>query len=197
MAESEKPFKLTWPEGAKLSMDERSFLEMRKGLEIQFKHMIYKQPGFRFFHSIGNTNFFQRFKTDDGIDFGVLHVYWDKDAENMIEYVDENGNLTPHSKQGDWRHRWLKHEDGYPVVAPRGNSIMSEDGWRKVLQIHADKLKESLEKSATKIAKEKIKELKKNPKNKLQEFLENFEEEENLEDFETYNDGDEKKFLLN
>ena len=187
MAKPEKPFKLTWPEGAKLSMDERSFLEMRKGLEIQFKHMIYKQPGFRFFHSIGNTNFFQRFKTDDGIDFGVLHVYWDKDAENMIEYVDENGNLTPHSKQGDWRHRWLKHEDGYPVVAPSGNSPISEEGWNKILQIHADKIRESLEKNATKVAQEKIKELRKKPKTKLEEFFENFEEDPE----------DEKKILLN
>ena len=148
MGRPEKPFKLTWPKGAKLSMDERSFLEMRKGLEIQFKHMIYKQPGFRFFHSIGNTNFFQRFKTDDGIDFGVLHVYWDRDAENMIDYVDKEGNVTPHSKKGDWRHRWLKHEDGYPVVAPSGNSPISEEGWNKILQIHADKIRESLEKNA-------------------------------------------------
>ena len=44
MGKLEKPFKLSWPEGAKLSMDERSFLEMRKGLEIQFKHIIYNQP---------------------------------------------------------------------------------------------------------------------------------------------------------
>ena len=189
--------KMSWHDTIEEGHSKINKEQMRLTASFHMKYELYKKPEFRFFHSIGNTNFFQRFKTDDGIDFGVLHVYWDKDAENMIEYVDENGNLTPHSKGGDWRHRWLKHEDGYPVVAPRGNSIMSEDGWRKVLQIHADKMKEALEKSATKIAKEKIKELKKNPKNKLQEFLENFEEEENLEDFETYNDGDEKKFLLN
>ena len=195
MGKLEKPFKLTWPEGAKLSMDERSFLEMRKGLEIQFKHMIYSQPGFKFFHSIGNTNFFQRFKTDEGLDFGVLHVYWDKDAECMVEYIDKDGNVEPRSKRGDWRHRWLKHEDGYPVIASRGNSIMSEEGWRKVLTIHADKMKEALEKSATKVAREKIRELKRNPKNKLEEFFQQFEEQ-NLEDFdEEY--VDEKKILLN
>ena len=78
-------------------MDERSFQEMRKGLEIQFKYILYRKPGFKFFHSIGNWNFFQRFKSDDGkIDFGVLHVYWDKDAENMIDYVDKEGNFRPH-----------------------------------------------------------------------------------------------------
>ena len=180
-------------------MDERSFLEMRKGLEMQFKHMIYNQPGFKFFHSIGNTNFFQRFKADDGTDFGVLHVYWDKDAENMIEYVDKDGNVRPHSKKGDWRHRWLKHEDGYPVVASRGPSPITEEGWQKIMSEHANKMREALEQSATKIAREKIRELKENPQNKLQEFLERFEEEsfENFEDFEDYEDGDEKKFLLN
>jgi len=187
MGKREKPFKLTWPEGAKLSMDERSFLEMRKGLEIQFKHMIYSQPGFKFFHSIGNTNFFQRFKTEDGIDFGVLHVYWDRDAENTIEYVDKDGNVEPRNKKGDWRHRWLKHEDGYPVVASRGNSPISEEGWNKILTIHADKMRESLEKSATKVAQEKMRELRKNSKTKLEEFFENFEEDPE----------DEKKILLN
>ena len=44
--------------------------------------------------------------------------------------------------------------------------------------------------------REKIRELKENPQNKLQEFLERFEEE-SFEDFEKYEDGDEKKFLLN
>lgn len=176
-------------------MDEKSFLEMRKGLEMQFKHILYNQPGFKFFHSIGNTNFFQRFKADDGTDFGVLHVYWDRDAENMIEYVDKDGNLRPHSKKGDWRHRWLNHDDGYPVVAPIGNNIMSEEGWHKVLAIHANKMKEVLEKSATKMAREKIRELKEDPRNGLERFFKKFEEEDH-EDFEEYEDT-EKKILLN
>ena len=41
--------------------------------------------------------------------------------------------------------------------------------------------------------------IKENPQNKLQEFLERFEEEsfEDFKNFEEYEDGDEKKFLLN
>jgi len=117
MSDDKKQFYINWPKGAKLTMDERSLEEIRKSLEAQFKQMIYKQPGFQFFHSIGNTNFFQRFKTHEGIDFGVLHVYW----------------------EGDWKHRWIKHEDGYPVVAPFGNSIISEEGMHKIYRIHAEK----------------------------------------------------------
>ena len=173
-------------------MDERSFQEMRKGLEIQFKYILYRRPGFKFFHSIGNWNFFQRFKSDDGkIDFGVLHVYWDKDAENMIDYVDKDGNVRPHSKQGDWRHRWLNHEDGYPVVAPFGNCPISEEGWKKIYQIHADKLKESLEKSATAIVKERLENLETEPKS-MKDFI-----EDEIEDEEENHTKREKKILLN
>ena len=110
----------------------------------------------------------------------------------MIEYVDKDGNVRPHSKKGDWRHRWLKHEDGYPVVASRGPSPITEEGWQKIMSEHANKMREALENSATKIAREKIRELKENPQNKIQEFLERFEEE-SFEDFEKYEDGDEKK----
>ena len=59
MADDKKPFHINWPKGATLTMDEKSLQEMRQGLEVQFKHIIYTQPGFEFYHSIGNTNFFQ------------------------------------------------------------------------------------------------------------------------------------------
>ena len=108
-------------------MDERTFQEMRKSLETQFKQTIRSQPGFPFFHSIGNTNFFQGFKSDDGTDFGVLHVYWDK----------------------EWRHRWLKKEDGYPVVAPFGNSPISEEGWQKIMSEHNRLINKSATKKTT------------------------------------------------
>ena len=52
-------YTLKWPEGASFQMDEKSINEIRNSLEMQFKHLIYSQPGFRFFQSIGNTNFFQ------------------------------------------------------------------------------------------------------------------------------------------
>ena len=62
MVDDKKSFHINWPKGAKITMDEKSLEEIRKTLEVQFKLTIYNQPGFKFFHSMGNTNFFQRFK---------------------------------------------------------------------------------------------------------------------------------------
>ena len=121
-------YTLKWPEGAELKMDERSINEIRKSLEIQFKYIIYNQPGFKFFHSIGNTNFFQAFKTNDGIDFGVGHVYWDRNAEDNIYYhtdgkVDKQG--------GGWRFRWLPAGCYEPFGEP---SIISDKGRHLIAQ---------------------------------------------------------------
>ena len=73
--------------------------EIKKTLELQFKHNL--QSGFKYY-PMGNTNFFQHFKTNDGIDFGVCHLYWDK-RDDGIDYVDENGNLM--DKKGGWKVR--------------------------------------------------------------------------------------------
>ena len=107
MSDDEKPeFKVSWPEGTQLRIDKEHLFEMRKALETQFKYIIYKQPGFNKFHSMGKTNFFQHFRTPDGIDFGVCNLYWDKDANDNIDYADEYGNII--SKQiGGWCVRWF------------------------------------------------------------------------------------------
>ena len=44
-----KTYHIRGPEGAKITMDERSLEEIRKTLEAQFKLTIYNQPGFKFF----------------------------------------------------------------------------------------------------------------------------------------------------
>ena len=123
-------YTLKWPEGAELKMDERSINEIRKSLEIQFKYIIYNQPGFKFFHSIGNTNFFQAFKTNDGIDFGVGHVYWDRNAEDNIDYVDKDGKIVD-KQGGGWRFRWLPAGCYEPFGV---TSIISEKGRQIIAQ---------------------------------------------------------------
>ena len=140
MADDKKPFNINWPKGATLTMDDKSLQEMRYGLEVQFKHIIYSQPGFELFHSIGNRNFFQRFRTNDGIDFGTLHVYGDKDAENNIVTCNPETGERTNSAKGDWRHRWFKPDEKPEAVPPHENSIISEEGMQKIYRIHAKKL---------------------------------------------------------
>ena len=98
-------YHITWPKGTQITMDERSLQQIKDSLEHQFRQAISKMPGFQFFHSIGNTNFFQHFKTADGLDFGVCHLYWEK----------------------EWKIRWLP-AGCYEVIGKP--SPISEEGWR-------------------------------------------------------------------
>ena len=171
MADDKKPFHINWPKGATLTMDDKSFQEMRMGLEVQFKHIIYSQPGFEFYHSIGNTNFFQRFKTNDGIDFGILHVYWDKDAENTIETYDpETGERTNRAK-GDWRHRWFKPGEKPEAIPPREDSIISEEGMKKIYTAHAKKMVDAAENQNKRMMEERLQ------RQKIKQFEEDNEED--------------------
>ena len=81
--------------------------QMRLTAAFHMKYGLYKDPAFKFFQSMGMFNFFQRFKSDD-LDLGVFHFYWDRNAENTIEYHDpETGERTNNTK-GDWRERWYE-----------------------------------------------------------------------------------------
>ena len=81
--------------------------QMRLTAAYHVKYGLYKDPAFRFFHSMGIFNFTQGFKNDD-LDLGVFHFYWDRDAENTIEYYDPNTGERTNNIKGDWRERWYE-----------------------------------------------------------------------------------------
>ena len=172
-------YQITWPEGAELKMDPKHLMEIRNSLETQFKLMIYKQPGFKFFPSLGNTNFFQHFRTNDGIDFGVCHLYWDKDATDKIDFIDEDGKVE--ERRGGWRVRWLP-KGCYEVVGDP--SPISEEGYKKI----ATAMAERIARTAVKQAQE-IREVRE--ESKIPNFNEQMEKWENEED----NDEDKPKYL--
>ena len=180
MSEKKKPeYQITWPEGAELKMDPKHLMEIRNSLETQFKFMIYKQPGFKFFPSLGNTNFFQHFRTNDGIDFGVCHLYWDKDATDKIDFIDDKGKVE--ERRGGWRVRWLP-KGCYEVVGDP--SPISKEGYRKIATAMAERIARTAVKQA-----EEIREVR--GKSKIPNFNEQMEKWENEED----NDEDKPKYL--
>ena len=79
--------------------------QMRLTAAYHIKHGLYKKPEFKFYHSMGIFNFFQGFKSDD-LDLGVYHLYWDRDAENTMEYYDPKTGERTNNIKGDWRERW-------------------------------------------------------------------------------------------
>ena len=114
-------------------MDERSFLEMRKGLEIQMRHNLYQDSAFRFWHSLGIFNFIQGFRSDiDDVDFGTLHIYWDRNGQDNILYPDGTPQLP-----GIWRHKWYDapvDPTTIPLVKHPHEDIISEGGRMKLIE---------------------------------------------------------------
>ena len=172
-------YQITWPEGAELKMDPKHLMEIRNSLETQFKFMIYKQPGIKFFPSLGNTNFFQHFRTNDGIDFGVCHLYWDKDATDKIDFIDDKGKVE--ERRGGWRVRWLP-KGCYEVIGKP--SPISEEGYKKIATAMAERIARTAVKQA-----EEIREVR--GESKIPNFNEQMEKWENEED----NDEEKPKYL--
>ena len=114
-------------------MDERNFLEMRKGLEIQMRYKLYQDTAFKFWHSLGIYNFIQGFRSDiDDVDFGILHIYWDRNGQDNILYPDG----TPHLP-GIWKHKWYDASvdpTTIPLVKHPHDDIISEGGKLKMIE---------------------------------------------------------------
>lgn len=88
---------------------------MRLTAAYHVKYNLYKNPAFKFFHSLGLHNFFQGFKNDD-LDLGVYHFYWDKNAENTIEYYDPKTGERTNNIKGDWREKWYNSGESIKPV---------------------------------------------------------------------------------
>ena len=86
---------------------QRRINEMRHVCSTQMKFGLYRNPAFKFYHSLGITDLFQGFKNND-LDLGVYHLYWDKDAINTIEYYDPKTGERTNNIKGDWRERWYE-----------------------------------------------------------------------------------------
>ena len=97
--------KMSWEDTIGEGHDKINREQMRLTASYHMKHGLYKKPEFKFFHSMGIFNFFQGFKSDD-LDLGVYHLYWDRDAENTIEYYDPKTGERTNNIKGDWRERW-------------------------------------------------------------------------------------------
>ena len=130
-------------------MDERSFLEMRKALEIQMRYKLYQDPAFRFWHSMGIYNFLQGFRSDiDDVDFGILHIYWDRNGQDNILYPDGTPQLP-----GIWRHKWYNASvdpTTIPLVKHPHKDIISEEGKRKMIETVIEAQRTVIENAAKK-----------------------------------------------
>ena len=117
--------------------------------------------------------------TNDGIDFGVCHLYWDKDATDKIDFIDDKGKVE--ERRGGWRVRWLP-KGCYEVIGKP--SPISEEGYKKIATAMAERIARTAVKQA-----EEIREVR--GESKIPNFNEQMEKWENEED----NDEEKPKYL--
>ncbi len=130
----------------------RRIEEMRKTASFHMKYELYKRPEFKFYLSMGIFNFFQGFKNDD-LDLGVFHFYWDRNAENTIEYHDPETGERTNNTRGDWRERWYSLGEKLQPVE-MDNPYRPDP--KKLAAVHAKERHRMNMKMAKSLAKEHI-----------------------------------------
>ena len=129
-----------------MELDQKLKDQLKLQFETQSKLALYNKPEFRFLHSMGIWNIVNAFTyttKEDGSDqpkpFGVLQLYWDKDAVDNV--------VTPDGKpwmKGMWKHKW--YEPGETVQAGTywDRCGITEEGKKKIEKIFTDLRNKSL-----------------------------------------------------
>ena len=63
--------------------------ELRFAMETQFRHKLYLDPAFKYFHSMGFHDILQGFGTKEIGFIGVLHLKWKNDTTWIAEWHDD------------------------------------------------------------------------------------------------------------
>ena len=123
-----------------MELDQKLKDQLKLQFETQSKLALYNKPEFRFLHSMGVWNIVTAFTyttKEDGSEqpepFGILQLYWDKDAVDTI--------ITPDGKpwmKGMWKHKWYEPGETVQAVTYLDRYGMSEEGKRKVEKIFTD-----------------------------------------------------------
>ena len=129
-----------------MELDQKLKDQLKLQFETQSKLALYNKPEFRFLHSMGIWNIVNAFTyttKEDGSDqpkpFGVLQLYWDKDAVDNV--------VTPDGKpwmKGMWKHKWYEPGETVQAVTYWDRCGMTEEGKQKVEKIFTDLRNKSL-----------------------------------------------------
>ncbi len=83
-------------------MDNQSIVEIRKGLEQQFRFKLYKDPKFPFLHSMGMKHMFQGFDAQEDGYIGTLHLWWSNESGEPSYHTNNKQFLS-----GYWKSKWI------------------------------------------------------------------------------------------
>ena len=123
-----------------MELDQKLKDQLKIQFETQSKLALYNKSEFRFLHSMSVWNIINAFTytiKDDGSEppkpFGVLHLYWDKDAVDTVLAPDGKPRM-----KGMWKHKWYEPGETVQAVTYWDRYGMSEEGKQKVEKIFTD-----------------------------------------------------------
>ena len=70
-------------------MDEKEKKELRFAMDVQFRHKLYNDPAFKYYHSMGFHDIIQGFGSKEVGFIGVLHLKWKSDTTWISEWHDD------------------------------------------------------------------------------------------------------------
>ena len=83
-------------------MDNQSIVEIRKGLEQQFRFKLYQDPKFPFLPSMGLKHLFQSFDAEGDGYIGTLHLWWSNESGEPSYHTKDK-----HFISGGWYSEWI------------------------------------------------------------------------------------------
>ena len=129
-----------------MELDQKLKDQLKLQFATQSKLALYNKHDFRFLHSMGIWNIVNAFTyttKEDGSDqpkpFGVLQLYWDKDAVDNV--------VTPDGKpwmKGMWKHKWYEPGETVQAVTYWDRCGITEEGKQKIEKIFTDLRNKSL-----------------------------------------------------
>ena len=134
-------------------MDEKTLLEIREAMNIQFRYKLYRSPEFPFLASMGINHIIQGFEAPDEKEFvGILHLWYENNSGELSYQTKDK-----HFVAGDWKHEWYDHPEDAVELAMhiQKSRPFDEDKIVRVILKHAE---EMATKKVEKIIKENIEE---------------------------------------
>ena len=86
---------------------EKVIEEMRNWLEVQFRHKMYNDPCFPYYHAMGRQNVFQNFVDKNVGKIGTLHLKWYNEDNGIVYDAPRATNVI-----GTWKSTWYDEKEG-------------------------------------------------------------------------------------
>ena len=126
---------------------------IRQGIEIQFRHNLYKDIKFPFLQSIGIKHLLQGFQNEEVGFVGVLHMWW-VNEDNGIDYLDPKKSAI--KIKGIWKSEWLNtNQEAIEIIQKIQNDSVIDTN--KLIEVFNNDMKKRVNNKVQKEIEEQLK----------------------------------------